>query len=470
MPKPLGGRIVGAVFALVALYAVGFSLWQFTRFSSSTLLSDFRAFYCAAQLQSRGVDPYRQEPLYRCESAATAAVLWRASGNVTDPVPLPPYTIAAFVPLQRLPFAAAALVWTGILICGWAMVVIALRRVTGYSWTVLFACLFFAAMMSISLGQIAPLAIAAICLAALLLSLQQFSWAGAAVATAMIEPHVALPACIAVFVSVPRSRLPMLGVGLALLAISLTFGLGRNLEYAREVLPTHALSDVADVGQFSFTVLVHVLGFSDRIASHAGSIWYAVMSLAGIVTAVRLAKGSKSLPLVAVLPMAFAVFGGVYVHWQQVVAAIPAALLLLRGERNPYWPLAASLIALSIPWMYVVGWGFLIPGAAAISGVLAWRLLSPALLTEATIVLGVFCALLLCNHGLAHQVAQPAFRAAVTANQLADLSWGDYVRARIPIGNGLFFWLHLPTWVGLAGVVTVASRRAWRSVNSQQAG
>jgi hypothetical protein len=469
MSKPLGSRIAGAAFAMVALYAVAFSLWQFSHFSSGTLLSDFRAFYCAAQLQIRGIDPYRQGPLYRCEAAPTAAVLWRATGNVTDPAPLPPYTIAAFIPLQRLPFGVAALVWTGILIFAWAVVALVLRRITGYSWTVLCACLFFGAMMSVSLGQIAPLAIAAICLAALLLSVQQFSWAGAAAATAMIEPHVALPACLAVFVSVPRSRLPMIGVGLALLAISLVFGVGRNLEYIHEVLPAHALSDVADVGQFSFTVLVHALGFSDRLASRAGTIWYVVMSFAGVLAAITMAKRSKSLPLLALLPMAFAVFGGVYVHWQQVVAAIPAALLLLRAQREPYWPLVASVIALAVPWMYVVGWGFLIPGAVAITGVLAWQLLKPALLTEAVIVVGVFCALLLCNHALAHQAAQPAFSTVVAPDQWADLSWGAYVRARIPIGHGVFFWLHFPTWVGLAVVVTFASSRALRSVTLQRA-
>lgn len=469
MSKPLSSRIAGAAFAILAISAVAFSLWQFSRFSSGTLLSDFRAFYCAAQLQSRGIDPYRQEPLYRCEAAPTAAMLWSATGNVTDPAPLPPYTIAAFIPLQQLPFGAAALVWTGILICAWAVVAIVLRRITGYSWTVLCACLFFAAMMSVSLGQIAPLAIAAICLAALLLSVQQFSWAGAAVATAMIEPHVALPACVAVFVSVPRSRLPMIGVGLALLAMSLIFGVGRNLEYVHDVLPAHALSDVADVGQFSFTVLVHALGFSDRLATRAGTIWYPLMSLAGILAAVTLAKRANSLPLLAVLPMAFAVFGGVYVHWQQVVAAIPAALLLLRGDREPFWPLVAAVIALAVPWMYVVGWGFLIPGAVAISAVLAWRLREPPLLTEAVIVVGVFCALLLCNHALAHQAAQPAFSAVVTPNQWADLSWGAYVRARIPIGHGIFFWLHFPTWAGLAVVVTFASSRAWRSLTLQRA-
>jgi hypothetical protein len=469
VPKPLLTRIAGAAFTIVALYAVAFSLWQFGRFSSGTLLSDFRAFYCAAQLQSRGIDPYRQEPLYTCEAAPSPALLWHATGNVTDPAPLPPYAIAAFVPLAGLPLSVAALVWTGILIGAWVLVIVALKRTTSYSWIVLGAGLFFGAIMSVSLGQIAPLAIAMVCLAAMLLSVGRFGWAGAAVAAAMIEPHVALPVCIAVFAVIPRSRLPMVGVGLGLLAISLLFGFERNVEYALTILPAHALSDVQDVGQFSFTAFAHVLGLSDSLAARAGAIWYLVMSGAGILTACILGKRAGNWPLVALLPMAFAVFGGTYVHWQQVVAAIPAALFLLRSQREPSWFLVASVIALAIPWIYVAGWGFLIPGAAAIAGVLAWRLRQPSLLVEATVVFGVFCALLVCNHGLAHQTPQPAFTAIVARNQWADLSWGAYVRARIPMGHGLFFWLHVPTWIGLAIVVASASSRAWRAARFARA-
>jgi len=365
-----------------------------------------------------------------------------------------------FVPLSHLSFGAAALLWIAILASAWVAVVVALRTITGYSWSLLAACFTFAAMMSLSLGQLSPIAIAALCIAALLLYLERPQWAGAVAALAMVEPHVALPACIAIFVTIPRARFPLVAVGITLMLISACFGVGRNIEYMLYVLPAHALSDVPDIGQFSVTVLGHVVGLSDDLASRVGGVWYLVMSSAGIVVACVAARRLACLPLVVVLPMAFAVFGGAYVHWQQVVAAIPAAVLLLRCDRRPPVLLAAALIGLAIPWVYVVGWGFLIPAAVAIAGTLAWLVVRPSGLTEALIVVGASCALLLLNHALAHSSPAPQFVAAVAPNAWADQSWGAYVRARIPIGTGIFFWLHTPTWAALAVTTAFAARAA----------
>jgi hypothetical protein len=446
-------------FAL-SVSAIGFSVIQFWQFSSGALLSDFRGFYCAGHLAAEGIDPYRQEPLYSCEAAQSVPLLWHAVGHVTDPAPLPPYSLAVFVPLGLLSFRAAALLWIAILTIAWGAVVVALRTMTGYSWGLLAACFAFAAMMSLSLGQLSPIAIGALCIAALLLYVKRPQWAGGVAALAMVEPHVALPACIAMFVAVPRARFPLAAVGVALLLISASFGVGRNIEYLRYVLPAHALSDVADIGQFSVTVLGHAIGLPDGLASRAGAVWYLVMSSAGVVVACIAGRRLAGLPLIVVLPMAFAVLGGPYVHWQQIVAAIPAALLLLRCDRRPSALLAAALIGLAIPWVYVVGWGFLIPAAVAIAGVLAWFVVKPSGLAETFIVVGVSCALLLLNHALPHLPALPQFVAAVAPSAWADVSWGAYVRERIPIGTGIFFWLHTPTWAALAVTIAFAVRAA----------
>jgi hypothetical protein len=453
--------MIAGVFAFaLSVSAIGFSVTQFWQFSSGALLSDFRGFYCAGQLAAEGANPYRQEPLYSCEAAQPLPLLWHASGHVTDPAPLPPYSIAVFVPLSQLPLRTAALLWIAILASAWVAVVVALRTMTGYSWSLLAGCFTFAAMMSLSLGQLSPIAIAALCIAALLLYLDRPQWAGVAAALAMVEPHVALPACIAMFIAIPRARLPLVAVGVVLLLISTRFGVGRNIEYMLYVLPAHALSDVRDVGQFSLTVLAHAVGLPDGVASRAGGVWYLVMASAGIVVGRVAARRLACLPLIVVLPMAFAVFGGPYVHWQQVVAAIPAALLLIRCDRRPPVLLAAALIGLAIPWVYVVGWGFLIPAAVAIAGTLAWFVLKPSGLTEAIIIAGFSCALLVLNHALPHLPVPPQFVAAVAPSAWADLSWGAYVRERIPIGTGIFFWLHTPTWAALAVTIAFAVRAA----------
>lgn len=467
VPTTFAARAVALSLYIAALFAILFSLWQFERFSNGNLLSDFRAFYCAADLARQGIDPYRQEPLYSCEALPTAPPLWRADANVTDPAPLPPYALAIFIPLTLLPYAAAAALWSLFLFGAWVAVAYACRKLAQTSWIVCGAALIFAAMMSISLGQIAPVAIAAIALAALALTRGRDAWAGAAAAVAMIEPHVALPVCVALLIAVPRARLTLVTVGALLLLLSFAFGVERNVEYLLRVLPAHQLSDVADVGQFSATVLAHVLGLSDAFASRVGSVWYAVAAGVGIAAGVILGRQRESHALLALVPMAFAVFGGPYVHWQQVVGAIPAALVLLRYDRAS--PLCkAAVVALAIPWLYVVGWGFLIPGAVAVAALLICKLFEPSAIAGAFATVAIFCALLLINHSLPHTPPLPPFRTMVSPDALADLSWGEYVRARIPIGTGAFFWLHVPTWLGLVAVIA-GTFAAMRRVSSAPA-
>src|SRR5215469_17736442 len=149
-------NVLAVSFGAIAFCAIAISLASFWRFESSSLLSDFRAFYCAAQISMHGLDPYRQEPLYGCEAPQISPILWHAVGHVTDPAPLPPYALALFIPLSLLPFGAAAVVWTLVLAAAWLAVIVALRKMTGYPWSALVAAVLFAAAMSVSLGQLAP--------------------------------------------------------------------------------------------------------------------------------------------------------------------------------------------------------------------------------------------------------------------------------------------------------------------------
>jgi hypothetical protein len=458
-------RYSKALWFALAGVAIAASLISFWHFSSGTLLSDFRAFYCAGGLSMHGLDPYRQEPLYTCEARIVSPILWHAAGHVTNPAPLPPYALAIFVPLSLMAYGVAAALWTLVIVASWLTVVVALRIMTGYSWSVLAAAVVFAAAMSLSLGQIAPIAIALLCGAAVALLEKRPEWAGVLAALAMCEPHVVLPSCIALFVAVRRSRLPLLLMGCALIGISFSFGAHRNFEYAFYALPSHALSDVADVGQYSLTVLLHVVGLSDAAASRSGSLWYALAAIAGVATAWAAAKKLAFPPLLVTVPIAFAVFGGPYVHWQQVAGALPAAMLLASRQQRPSRVIVAAIVGLSIPWLYVVGWGFLIPGAIAVIGIISWELLGLKLGAATTVVAVAFTVLVLLNHAVPHASAIPAFAIVADPNAWADQSWGAYVRSRIPVGAGLFFWLHVPTWGALGVVIAAALREAWRPVN-----
>src|ERR1700690_1006699 len=75
-------------------------------------MGDFRAFYCAGAAIAGGADPYRIEPLLACEPAPPATAGTPTSRGVAVPAPLPPYALLPFVPLSRLPFTLAALLFT----------------------------------------------------------------------------------------------------------------------------------------------------------------------------------------------------------------------------------------------------------------------------------------------------------------------------------------------------------------------
>lgn len=449
MKPQFSSSVLRMLTLALAVSAVAFSVAFFARFQSGSLLSDFRGFYCAGRLAFEHRDPYLQEPLYSCEAAPSSAALWRASGNVTDPVPLPPYVIALFVPFAWLPFHVAAALWTLLLALAWLTIALTVRALSACSWPVVGSALLFGAMMSLSLGQVAPLAIAALSAAALLLKREQPGAAGAVATLAMIEPHVALPACVALFIAVPRSRLPVAFCAVALFLASLLFGIDRNIEYLRHVLSSHAVSDVPDVGQFSATALAHVIGLADRTALMLGGLWYVIACAIGIAAAVSMGKIRDRQYLVPMLPMAFAVFGGSYVHWQQVVGAVPVVLLVLPLGGVSTLLMTSALIGLAVPWLYVVAWGFLIPAATVVTATLSWQLLRPRLLVGLLVGVGTFAVLLWLNHALPHGGAPAPFTARVSPKAYADDSWGAYVRARIPIGHGFLFWLHVPTWAAL---------------------
>jgi hypothetical protein len=438
-----------AALPAVMIAVTVFGLRAFAANSTGTVFSDFRAFYCAASVAANGEDPYLQGPLYHCERQAAPPLLWRARENVANPAPLPPYALALVIPLAKLPFGAVCWVWAAIVVASYAVTVITLRRLTALAWPALCCAILPASVMSLSLGQIAPVAIALMCLSALLLHVERPALAGAAAALALVEPHLALPSCVALFLIVKRARTGLLSAGCVFLALSFSMGAHRTFEYLTSVLPAHAASDVADVGQFSGTMIAHLLGAGDSLALTLGTLSYLAMASAGILAAAALAKKEQRTFYAALIPMAFSVMAGSYIHWNQVVAAVPAALALAAKASRISPFLGAALIMLPIPWLYVTAWGFLIPASAMLAGALSWYFGGRRVAPAAACAAAVLFVLWFANHSLTG-AAQPApFHAAVLPNDFADASWGSYVRARIAISRGPFLWAHFPTWIAL---------------------
>ena len=175
--------------------------------------------------------------------------------------------------------------------------------------------------------------------------------AALAAAVAMIEPHLGLPAMLALFCWVPQTRRTLLAAGIALGFVSFAlFGFASNSAYVTHVLPGQAISELPASDQFSLSHLLYVAGFADPLALALGFMSYVCVNVLGIWLAGRASRALGSVALVVTVAPAIALWGGSYLHEPQLAAALPAALLLAaraRQLRSGAW-LALSLLV--FPW------------------------------------------------------------------------------------------------------------------------
>jgi hypothetical protein len=452
-----------AALIFIALLPIGVQTALIAR--AGFVMGDFRAFYCAARVTARGADPYRTEPLRSCEISAGPRLFYQKNPNVAVPAPLPGYALAALMPLSLLPFAAAALVWVGLLLLAWAVCVATLVRFAVITWQSALAV--FALSLgasSIPFGEVVPLALAAICLAA------YFAWQGMwrsaaiAAAVAMIEPHLALPVCVALAVWAPATRVT-LGISFAALASLSLFALGpaTNLEYFASVLPAHALSEAARDTQYSLTSVLASAGVVDTTAVRAGSLWYLGMLVAGAVVAGSLAKKHRNPAFLVCVPPAFAVFGGTFVHVTQIVAALPATVLFLAYATAERRTLAiVALLLLAVPWTMATSPAVGLAPAFPIA-FLAWRYTNGSV--RAAMLAAVIAGILLVglDHAyvlVAAQHLQPYVGSSIDP-RLAEATWSEFARKNST--NSIAAWIaRIPTWTGLIVLLTVLSSEVLR--------
>ena len=417
------------------------------------LMGDFRAFYCAARVASHGADPYLAQPLRACEVAAAPTQFFKKNPGVTIPAPLPGYAIAALVPLSFAPFAVAAAIWSALLLLAWLACIVALARFAQAAWPIALAVVGLSlGVLSLPFGEVVPLALAFLCLAAC--RAWQRRWRAAALfaAAAMIEPHLALPACIALAIWAPATRWPLVLSAAVLGALSLAFlGPATNLEYFTSVLPSHALSEATRDTQYSLTGVLSSMGTPASVALRAGTGWYLAMLALGAVIAGRLTRKTGNAAFLVCAPLAFAVFGGTFIHITQIAAALPAALLSVSHAKQPARNFTvAALLALAVPWGWVVSPALILAPAVPV-GFLAWRYWGENL--SAVLLAALAAALLVFGLGQLYtvhsaRIATYASAPAIDA-RLAEASWSEYSRAGS--GASLAAWaVRLPTWLGLA--------------------
>lgn len=450
---------VAAGVVLATLLALGGQTYIVAR--TGFLVGDFRAFYCAARVASYGHDPYHTQPLGACESGIGPKLFFRKNPGVTIPAPLPPYAIAALAPLARLPFVVAAVIWVLLLLLAWIAGVAALSRFAGVPWefglAVLGLCL---GVLSLPFGEVVPIAVGCTCLAALFA--WQGRWRAAAVAAAatMIEPHLGMPVCLALFIFAPATRVTQAVCAVALAALgAIVLGPAVNVEYFTSVLPSHALSELTRDTQYSLSAVLAAFGTSSSLALRAGMLWYLVMVVAGIIAGGKLARQTGNPAWVVCAPPAFAVFGGTFIHITQIAAAAPAALLLalMAPVRYRVWA-GVALLALIVPWGWVVSPALIVAPVVPIAVVAAslWR-------GNAKAALAAACIGAMLVFGLQHlyTISTPHFGALAHAfsidPNLPEASWSAY--SQRSSGGSLAAWaVRLPTWGALGLLLALIVR------------
>lgn len=305
---------------------------------------DFSAFYCAARVLSTGADPYQYEPVHSCEHEYRQ---WPRRNEIV-PAPLPPYALGILIPLARLPYAQAGLLWFALLVVSTLVILWAIRQLADVPFLVVGTSVTLAVLLqAMPTSALAPIPLALLCTAAVMLTRKRWNATAALLGFACIEPHVVLPVLLATFVLVREMRWRIAAVACAVILFSLTLGrTALNIEYLTKYLPAHAFSELGYVAQFGLSSMLHNLGVPDRAALAIGSAQYALFVIVGIFLARWL---RREVPAATVLvPMALAVTGGTYIHITQIAGVLPLAFVTARRTHSRVaW---TGVALLTVPW------------------------------------------------------------------------------------------------------------------------
>lgn len=420
---------------------------------------DLSAFYCAGRTLATGADPYRYRPMHDCEIQN----LRLADANAVVPAPLPPLAIAAFIPLTKLPLDQANVVWLLILVASAGAVTWAVVQLTGLPFWLVGACAISALLVEpLTNGAMAPLPIALLCGATVAIVRARWTIAAVLLGMACIQPHVAGPPLLCALILTPPMRLRIAMIVGAVIALSLLAGgTALNLEYLTAVLPAHAASELGTSAQYSLSALLHLIGLPDHVALTVGSAQYALFVIAGIWMA-RLLKHDMPASVVLV-PLAFAVTGGTFIHQPELAGALPLALVLAsRLNTGLAW---LGVLMLAIPWEYVLDSGLVFGAIIVLCAVLMYRK-SVSPITAILAGLALAASLLYVHLNIPLHVNLKAIP-PIQGNPLAEVAWKPLQDAFPPNA----FWLpgHALTYLGLALVYWSTFGIAKRRTNDRDA-
>ena len=427
---------------------------------------DFPDFYCAGAVLDYGADPYRYEPLHRCEHAvsgdALASGFFWSNPNIAIPAPQPPYDFPPFMALARLSFVDARAVDAVAIAVSVALCVAALAAL-GVPLEVALAALALSTVyVELSAGQIVPFALLALALCGLALARRQDALAGVLAALTAIEPIVGVPVIAATLLFVPRARATVLASAFVLAVLSAVIVGPRVLfEYFTAVLPAHANSELYFPFQYSLTYVLGFLGLAPSVARLAGAISYLVLLVVGLRLAPAASTALRRRELLVFLPALCAVIGGPFLHQEELCFAIPAlAILAIDTQGKTRAVAAVALCALSIPWILIWGAKQLFLASLFVCAVILLRLRVDLRIGFATLV--VIAAIIYAFWLAPLRISPAPPLRTYAANELAQNSWRDYTES-LKTPDVLWLAIKFPTWGALLAALAIAAGCARRS-------
>ena len=446
-------RVLATIEAIVVLAAVIAMQYALAGSSRKPAMRDFRVVYCGERAVLHRADPYLAEPLRSCENAVAPSdgdAPW-----MVTPFPLPGYAGAMLLPIGALPFNVASFAWLGALTLAFGLTAMVLAEIVGSrAWPVALVLAPTLGILNQYYGEPVDIAIAAFCIAALCLVHDRPRYAGLAAAIGMLEPHVGLPACVGLFVLVPRARTTLVALGLTLAIVSIAaLGPHTNLEYLTGFLPLQAHAELYAADQYSLTRLLFLAGAAPHVAIVLGSLSYVLMVAVGVFAAWRLAALGLSRSLIVLLPVATAMFAGSFVHDVEIASALPAAIVLAPFSATAR--IAVSLLAMQ--------WGFTVRGIIGLAitatiGLVAFALPHATLVRRIAYGACVVVAIAILDAAVIPLVHDRALRGvpgvAFEPNMLSSIPWEWSIRLT-PVSidfDPRQLFLKLPTWIALAAI------------------
>ncbi len=426
----------------------------------------FKAFYCAGVAVRERHDPYRVEPLRSCERGLERTAM---PAGYVEPAPLPGYVLLPFAVFSKLPPKLAAELFCIILALAAVVSARCLAAAIHVSDTAILLAFAPLTLLNVAYGETAPLAMLAMCAAAYFLAKHRWIAAGCAASLALLQPNVGVPAVVAMFLFVHRSRAAVIVSVAALALLSLAaLGLAENKEYFAQVLPLMANAELVASDQYSLSRLLFMVGVAPPLALLLGKIWFTFAAVFGVALAGVLSARSRQDILVPLLPPAAVLFFGIYLHDIQILIALPAALAIAaRVPGRTFRVIGAAALALLIAvWTQKISRATVALDVAGVFGGL-FAVLGGSLgrrLTVASIgaLVTTVCVVLVVHVApgpSAGQIVTHAFNAS--PDEFSPVAWARYLRATVALTRPVFA-PQLAAWLGLFGLLASAVATAVR--------